>query len=73
METVLYCAAELIRVLALLTQPVMPQSSARLLDQLAVAGDRRDFASIGEEHSLRPGCPLPEPEGVFPRLAEGAS
>ncbi len=69
METVLYCTAELIRVLALLTQPFMPQSSARLLDQLAIPGDRRDFASIGEEHRLQPGCPLPEPEGVFPRLA----
>ena len=73
MGTVLYCAAELIRILALLTQPVMPQSSARLLDQLAVPQEGRTFALIGEDHSLPPGVSLPAPEAVFPRLADGPS
>ena len=72
MATVLFCVAEVIRVLALLTQPVMPDSSSKLLDQLAVPADWRNFACIDEEHALRPGTLLPEPSGVFPRRAEEA-
>ena len=72
MATILFCAAEVIRVLAVLTQPVMPDSSSRLLDQLAVPADRRSFACVDEEHALRPGTILPEPSGVFPRRVEEA-
>ena len=70
MATVLYVLAETIRHLALLTQPVMPDSSARLLDQLAIPADARDFAALGEGHALKPGTPLPAPQGVFPRYVE---
>ena len=70
MATVLYVLAETIRHLALLTQPVMPESSARLLDQLAIPADARDFAALGEGHALKPGTPLPAPQGVFPRYVE---
>ena len=68
MATVLYALAETIRHLAILTQPVMPQSMAKMLDQLAVPQERRDIASLA--HTLSPGTPLPKPEGVFPRLVE---
>jgi methionyl-tRNA synthetase len=67
--TVLYGLAEVIRHLAILVQPVMPQSAAKLLDQLAVPPERRDFASL--DRALAPGTPLPKPEGVFPRYVEG--
>jgi len=70
METVLYVLAETIRVLALLTQPVMPESSAKLLDQLAVAEEDRTFDRIGAEHALETGTELPKPQGVFPRYQE---
>ncbi|MDA0220275.1 MAG: methionine--tRNA ligase [Proteobacteria bacterium] len=70
MATVLYVLAETIRHLALLTQPVMPDSSARLLDQLAIPADACDFAALGEGHALKPGTPLPAPQGVFPRYVE---
>jgi methionyl-tRNA synthetase len=68
MATVLYVLAETIRRLALLTQPVMPDATAKMLDQLAVAAAARQFASL--EDRLQPGTPLPKPEGVFPRFVE---
>jgi methionyl-tRNA synthetase len=68
MATVLYVLAETIRRLALLTQPVMPDATAKMLDQLAVDPGARSFASL--EDRLQPGTPLPKPEGVFPRFVE---
>jgi methionyl-tRNA synthetase len=70
MATVLYVLAETIRHLALLIQPVMPESGAKILDQLAVGGDDRSFAALGPEHALQSGSALPKPEGVFPRFVE---
>jgi methionyl-tRNA synthetase len=60
--------AETIRHLALLTQPFMPDSSAKLLDQLAVPEDARTFEHLGADHALSPGTALPAPKGVFPRF-----
>jgi methionyl-tRNA synthetase len=68
MGTVLYVLAETVRQIALLLQPVMPGTMARLLDQLAVPADRRDFTSFAARGQA--GTPLPKPEGVFPRFVE---
>ena len=68
MGTVLYVLAEAIRHLALLTQPYMPDASARILDQLAVGEGARSFEFFGPDHALKPGTALPKPEGVFPRF-----
>jgi methionyl-tRNA synthetase len=68
MATVLYVVAETIRHLAILAQPVMPGSGAKMLAQLAVAQDARTFAHLSPDHALKPGTPLPKPEGVFPRF-----
>jgi methionyl-tRNA synthetase len=68
MATVLYVLAETIRRLALLLQPFMPESMAKLLDQLAVPAEARSFA--GYETALAAGAPLPAPQGVFPRYVE---
>jgi methionyl-tRNA synthetase len=70
MGTVLYVVADVLRRLAILAQPFMPGSSARLLDQLAVPADQRRFANLG--NMLPPGSVLPKPEGVFPRFVEAA-
>jgi len=67
MATVLYTVAETVRRLALLTWPVMPDSMDRLLDQLGVAPEGRDFAAL--EVPLAAGTALPRPSGVFPRYA----
>ncbi len=65
METVLYVLAEVIRRVAMLTQPFMPDASAVILDQVAVAADKRSFADL--DAVLVAGTPLPAPQGVFPR------
>ncbi len=70
METVLWTTAELVRRVALLTQPYIPGSAAKLLDLLAVPADRRDFAHVHADYALVPGTTLPVPEGVFPRYVE---
>ncbi|WP_040838038.1 methionine--tRNA ligase [Nocardia brevicatena] len=66
METVLYVTLEVVRIVAILVQPVMPASAAKLLDLLGQ--QNRAFADIATP--LVPGTPLPAPEGVFPRYME---
>ena len=75
MATVLYALAETIRHVAVLLQPIMPGSCARMLDQLAIPAGERGFEWLAAPHRLAPGTPLPKPEGVFPRWAveEGAA
>ena len=70
MATVLWTTAEVIRLVAILVQPVMPQSAGKLLDLLAVPAEARDFAALDEAHALEPGIELPAPAGVFPRYVE---
>ena len=70
MATVLYVLAETIRRLAILTQPFMPDTSAKLLDQLSVAVDARALDQLAPGVALAPGTALPKPEGVFPRFQD---
>ncbi len=70
MATVLYVLAETIRHIAILVQPVVPDSSAKMLDQLALGEDERGFDRLGPAGALKPGTPLPAPQGVFPRFVE---
>jgi len=67
MATVLYVVAEVVRNVALLLQPVMPASCAKLLDLLAVVEGERKFDRIGDVGNLVVGTELPKPQGVFPR------
>ncbi|MCV7227801.1 methionine--tRNA ligase [Mycolicibacterium komossense] len=64
-STVLYTTLEVVRIAALLVQPVMPAAAAKLLDLLGQPEDQRTFTAIGTR--LVAGTPLPKPEGVFPR------
>lgn len=70
MATVLYVTAEVLRVIGLLIQPVMPGAGEKLLDLLSVKEDARNFAFAGPAHPLEPGMELPEPKGIFPRYVE---
>jgi methionyl-tRNA synthetase len=69
-RTVLYVTAEVVRQIAILAQPVMPESSAKLLDSLGVPQDARNFASLGGATRIQAGNQLPVPVGVFPRYVE---
>ena len=69
MGTVLYVTLEVVRQVAILMQPVMPASMAKLLDLLGVAeGDARQFTALGD--ALVAGTKLPAPSPVFPRYEE---
>ena len=70
MESVLWTTAEVIRVVAILAQPVMPESAGKLLDLLSVPSDARDFTALDEGHALSSDTELPAPSGVFPRYVE---
>ncbi|MGE2729658.1 methionine--tRNA ligase [Mycolicibacterium vaccae] len=63
--TVLYTTLEVVRIAALLSQPVMPGSMGTLLDLLGQTDDQRTFTAVGRR--LTPGTVLPAPTGVFPR------
>ncbi|MGI8526136.1 MAG: methionine--tRNA ligase [Pseudolabrys sp.] len=68
--TVLYVTAEVIRQVAILAQPFMPQSAAKMLGLLGVPASERMFAALGGAHRLTPGAKLPAPSAVFPRYVE---
>ncbi len=70
METILYVTAEIIRQVAIIAQPVIPEAASRFLDQLAIPGDARDFTALGEAGRIASGAALPKPEPVFPRYVE---
>ena len=76
MGTVLYVTAEIIRQVAILAQPIMPDACSKLLDLLALDQGDRSFLSLGAGGRLASGVELPKPSGVFPRYIkpeEGAS
>jgi methionyl-tRNA synthetase len=68
MATILYVTAQVLRRVAILTQPFMPAAMARLLDLLGVAPDARTFADI--EVETQAGLALPPPAAIFPRYIE---
>jgi len=69
-RTVLYVTAEVVRQVAILAQPAMPDCSGRLLDILGIPADQRDFAGLGGAARIKPGTALPAPTGIFPRYIE---
>ena len=73
MGTVLAVTAEVIRQVAILTTPAMPDAAGKLLDLLAVLEDARDFAALGGAKRLVAGTRLPEPAPIFPRYVEAGA
>ena len=62
--------AEVVRRVAILSQPYIPASAAKFLDQLGVPADQRNFASLGPNDALKPGTAIATPQPVFPRYVE---
>jgi len=67
-KTVLYVTAEVVRQIAILAQPAMPDACAKLLDILGVAPDARDFAALATR--IKGGTQLPPPAPIFPRYID---
>jgi methionyl-tRNA synthetase len=68
--TVLYVTAEVIRQVAILAQPFMPGSAAKLLDLLAIPPGERQFHELGGARRIAAGAALPAPSPVFPRYVD---
>jgi methionyl-tRNA synthetase len=69
LDSVLYTSADLLRIIAVLLYPALPESAEKLWRQLGCDGDVRDQNPLvlkwGE---LKPGTEVGKPEPVFPRL-----
>ena len=71
MNTVLYVTLEVLRIVAILAQPVMPAATAAILDTLGQPeGKAREFAALGTP--IVSGTALPAPAPVFPKYEEPA-
>ncbi len=71
MAAVLRVLADVLRAVATVLQPFMPDRMAVMLDQLGVPPEARDLAALATP--LSDGTALPEPRGVFPRHVEPAT
>lgn len=67
MATVLYVLLEVLRYSAILYQPLIPTAANKILDQLTVPEDEREFRHLND-CPIKPGTPISKPQGVFPRL-----
>jgi methionyl-tRNA synthetase len=70
MRSVLWATAEVVRQVAILTQPFVPAGAEKILDLLAIPPAERDFRALGKGGRIKPGTPLPAPAPVFPRFVE---
>ena len=68
--TILYVTAEVIRQIAILAQPFLPEGASKMLDLLAIPAAERQFSELGGHHRITPGTTLPAPAPVFPRYVE---
>jgi methionyl-tRNA synthetase len=68
MGEVLRVLADVIRHIATVLQPFMPDSMARMLDLLAVPAEARSLAGLATP--MQDGTALPAPVGIFPRFVE---
>jgi methionyl-tRNA synthetase len=69
--TVLYVTAEVLRQVAILCQPFIPASAAKLLDILGIPAGERAFDRLGNSATrIAAGTTLPAPAPVFPRYIE---
>lgn len=72
-DTVLYVLTESLRSIAIVTQPFMPDTMGKLLDQLAVPADFRKISYLSSHYAMQSGTVLPEPCGLFPRYVENGA
>ena len=70
MAVVLSVLAEVIRCLGIIIQPIMPDSADKMLNQLNISGDERDFLNLSASSALKTNTVIEQPQGVFPRIVE---
>jgi methionyl-tRNA synthetase len=73
MGDVLWVLAETLRQVAILIQPIMPEASATMLNQLVVPDDARGFDQLGQGSHMQGGQAIDKPVPIFPRYVEEES
>jgi methionyl-tRNA synthetase len=72
MRAVLMTLFQAVRTLAIAIRPVVPDSADKLLDQMGIAADARDFAALADRDWFAKlaasGFTLGQPVPIFPRL-----
>jgi len=68
-DTTIACCLECLKLLALCTSPIMPDTAQRLWEQLGQPGKLADYPwRVVLERPLEAGDPLPEPEHLFAKV-----
>jgi methionyl-tRNA synthetase len=67
MGEVLAVTAEVLRVIGIMAQPIVPTGAGKLLDLLGAPQDERLLAHATASFALKEGIALPAPSGIFPR------
>lgn len=70
MAVVLGVLVESIARLAVAIQPVVPESAARLLDQLGIPAGSRFFTALAQPAIVLPGTVIAAPSPIFPRFEQ---
>ena len=72
MRAVLMTLFKVVRTLAIAIRPVVPEAADKLLDQMGIAADARDFAALADADWLAKlassGFAVGQPVPIFPRL-----
>ena len=67
---VLYELLEALRYIAIMLQPFIPSSANKMLDQLGVANNQREFKHLIKRFSLVPNVSINQPEPIFPKFQD---
>lgn len=70
MMEVLYIILESIRYIGILMQPFVPESADKLLSQLGVKKEMRNFSFLDKSGALIEGTKIEAPTPIFPRFVE---
>jgi len=72
MRAVLMTLFQAVRTLAIAIRPVVPDAADKLLDQMGIAADARDFTSLADKDWFAKlaagGFTVGQPVPIFPRL-----
>jgi methionyl-tRNA synthetase len=66
MQTILYVLMEIIRVVAILLQPFIPESANRILDYFHIK--ERTFAALNNDHAIVSGIQIDQPTIIFHKI-----
>lgn len=70
MEATLYHLLEGIRCIAIMLQPVMPETASKMLVLLGYDGQPTMFSALAPEFAIKPGTALQQPQPLFPKIEQ---